>query len=141
MCFYIMKKYLALVSVLLLSACATQIMEQHVGSTLSEPVMKYGPPTYSYNVDATTRAFVWTNAKGVAVPGRVSSGGSDIFFGNGAASPMNGGSPYGETLVTPTREINAECSYTYFARKAVAQPQTPGDWVVTSFKSPTLLCE
>lgn len=109
-----------LTALLFLGACASQILGQHVGQTLSEPVRQYGPPAYSYSIDADTRAFVWTKNTGLRVPD---------------------GSIYRNEVVNPPQTIETACSYIFYARKTVPAPQSPSDWSITEFRDPSLGCQ
>jgi hypothetical protein len=141
-----MKIRILILGVLLVSGCASEILSAYVGKTLMEPVLDYGPPTYSFEIDKENRAFMWVEEDEVYIPGHVTTTGHASTAGNaygqyGMATYAGNTSIYTNTVVTPPQSYTTDCRYVLYAKQKVKNPEGPNDWVVTGFRKPSFACE
>jgi hypothetical protein len=128
----------AIVKALLVSAfvtgCASDIIKSYVGKPLSDAVIDYGPPAYSFDTGDGTRTFVWTVASSYVLPGQASSNASVTTFGNTAQL-------YGTTNYSPPISVSQQCNYAVYAKRTRNDVEGPAAWVITGFKPPRAECE
>lgn len=58
----------ALAVLLILSACASQIMKSYIGAPISSVMLDYGPPDNVYDLGPGARAYQWRKEKTQVVP-------------------------------------------------------------------------
>lgn len=129
-------------TMILLSGCASKIMQSYVGKDVREVVLDYGPPSNAMDMGKGIRAFQWTKSSSYTTPTYVSSSGtgtgygSSYTYGNYTNYNMN---TYvnTNTVIRGGQTINSTCVYTLFARWNKGR----NGWIVTSFKKPDFLCE
>jgi hypothetical protein len=109
---------------LILSACASQIMKSYIGAPISSVMLDYGPPDNVYDLGPGARAYQWRKQKTQVVPGQSS----------GEIRDTRRGKRY-EVTETPGYVEHTECFYTFYTRGSGS------DWYVTSFRQPLLECE
>lgn len=114
----------ALTILLILSACASQVMKTYIGAPISSVMLDYGPPDNVYDMRPGERAFQWRKQKTQVVSGQSS----------GEVRDTRHGRRY-EVTATPGYVTQTECFYTFFTRGSGS------DWYVTSFRQPSLECE
>jgi len=114
----------ALTVLLLLSACASQVMKSYIGAPISSVMLDYGPPDNVYDLRAGERAYQWRKQKTQVMPGQSS----------GEIRETRHGRRF-ETTETPGYVEHTECFYTFYTRSSGS------DWYVTSFRQPSLECE
>lgn len=105
-------------------------MAGYVGKPLVEPVLDYGPPTYSVEMEDNTHAFVWAMSDETTIPGHATTTGN-----------VYGSSVYTHTTLTPAQTITTDCNYVLYAKATTKKPEGPKDWLVTGFRKPTFDCE
>lgn len=117
---------LAIAAVMLLGACASQILESYVGKSVTEPILDYGPPSSVVELPDGRRAFQWARTNSGVIP--VTTPTTATVYGSGG---------YATAYATTTDYIpySNDCVYTLIAVRSGA------DWVVESFRKPTLSCE
>ncbi|WP_188131290.1 hypothetical protein [Mesorhizobium sp. NFR06] len=114
-----------LASVLLMvSACASDIMKNYVGQPVESVVLDYGPPTTIVELGRGERAYQWRKISTNVVSGTSS----------GEVHNTKHGTEY-EVTETPGSVERQECFYTFYARAS------GGRWFVTNFRKPKLECE
>lgn len=133
-------------TILAASGCASGIMQSYVGKPMTEPVLDYGPPSAAFDMDATTRAFIWRMTDSYTVPGyiRTSGNGSASAFATasgGFASAMGSGIWTSNAIVQPAQDVSWSCNYALFARRAGNGISGPGGWIVSGYRKPSLACE
>ncbi|WP_432444415.1 hypothetical protein [Rhizobium lusitanum] len=109
---------------LMLTACASQIMKSYIGEPISSVMLDYGPPDNVYDLRPGERAYQWRQKKTQVVAGQSS----------GEVRQTRRGRRY-EVTETPGYVEQTECFYTFYARSSGS------DWYVTSFRQPSLECE
>lgn len=109
---------------LMLTACASQIMKSYIGAPISSVMLDYGPPDNVYDLRPGERAYQWRQRKTQVVAGQSS----------GEVRQTRRGRRY-EVTETPGYVEQMECFYTFYARSSGS------DWYVTSFRQPSLECE
>ena len=114
----------ALTVLLILSACASQIMKSYIGAPISNVMLDYGPPDNVYDLGPGARAYQWRKQKTQIVAGQSS----------GEIRDTRRGKRY-EVTETPGYVEHTECFYTFYTRGSGS------DWYVTSFRQPLLECE
>ncbi|ASW05013.1 hypothetical protein CKA34_03300 [Rhizobium sp. 11515TR] len=114
----------ALTVLLILSACASQIMKSYIGAPISSVMLDYGPPDNVYDLGPGARAYQWRKQKTQIVAGQSS----------GEIRDTRRGKRY-ELTETPGYVEHTECFYTFYTRGSGS------DWYVTSFRQPLLNCE
>ena len=115
-----------LAMLVLLTACASEVMGTYIGKSISEPMMDYGRPTNVYDLEGNRRAFQWIMNQSGTYPITTPSYGT--IYGTGGWATVTTSSttyvPYSQT-----------CAYTLTATKS------GDDWIVDGFRKPTLGCE
>ncbi|MGY5780757.1 hypothetical protein [Rhizobium sp. LEGMi135b] len=114
----------ALAVLLILTACASQIMKSYIGAPISSVMLDYGPPDNVYDLRQGERAYQWRKQKTQVVSGQSS----------GEVRETHRGRRY-EVTETPGYVEQTECFYTFYTRSSGS------DWYVTSFRQPSLECE
>lgn len=107
-----------------LSACASQVMKSYVGVPVSSVMLDYGPPDNVYDLRAGERAYQWRKDKTRRVAGSSS----------GEVRRTRRGERY-ESIDTPGYVERIDCYYTFYTKNS------GGDWYVTSYRQPSLMCE
>lgn len=112
-------------SALLVSACASQIMEGYVGRDITDAILDYGPPAYAMDMPDGTKAFQWKMTSSGVTPAYTTL--NTNYYGNSAftTATTSGGIPYTST-----------CVYTLFGTK-----NANSSYTITGFKKPNLMCE
>lgn len=121
-----MPKALAVIVVLALAGCASQIMSGYVGKSVNEPIMDYGPPANVIQISASERAYQWAMRKSGVVP--LSTPSMATVYGTGGYATVMGQS----TTYIP---YSHDCLYTLTAK------QVGSDWIVDGYREPRLGCE
>jgi hypothetical protein len=114
----------ALGTAVMLTGCASQIMKNYIGAPISSVMLDYGPPYNIYKLSANEQAYQWSRTKTQAIAGEY----------NGEVQETRRGERYKGTE-TPGYVEHTECFYTFFTRRSGP------DWLVTSFRQPSLQCE
>lgn len=117
---------LVMCAAVVLSGCASQIMESYVGRSIEEPILDYGPPANVMDLEDGRRAYQWRVNQSGAMP-MTSPSYATVYSGGGF------GTAYGST--TTYIPYSQNCVYTLTAA------QQGGRWVVDGFRRPTLGCE
>lgn len=116
---------IALVALIALSGCASEILKSYVGKDVTEVAMDYGPPSGAMDLPDGRRAFMWNRTQTMSMPATTNynatqSGnwitGSSTTYGGGVSS--------------------WDCTYTLIGQK---NPQ--GSYTVVDFRKPSLSCE
>jgi hypothetical protein len=118
----------------LLVACASDIIKSYVGKPLSDAVIDYGPPAYSFDTGDGTRTFVWSISSSFVLPGHSSGNASVTTFGNTAQL-------YGAATYSPPISVSQQCNYAVYAKRTRNDIEGPAAWVITGFKPPRADCE
>jgi hypothetical protein len=121
-----MKTALIVAMAIVLSGCASQIMESYVGKSVQEPILDYGPPVNVMQLEDGRRAYQWRLTQSGAVP--VSSPSYATAYGSGGMVTA-----YGST--TTFVPYSQDCVYTLTAR------EQGGRWIVDGYRRPSLACE
>ncbi len=111
-------------AILMLAACASDIMKNYVGQPVESVILDYGPPTTVVDLAPGERAYQWRRISTNVVSGSSS----------GEIRETRHGTRY-ETTETPGYVERQECFYTFYAR------QSSGRWFITNFRKPKLECE
>lgn len=110
---------------LLLPACASQVMENLVGKDVTEVQLQYGPPVNVLDLPDGRKAFQWRFDSTFVMPTTTSYTGVQ----NGNLISGNAYTSGGGVFSTP-------CFYTLFAR-----PNKSQSYTVVGFQPPSLECE
>lgn len=116
-----MIRFFLFAAVILVTSCASQIMEGYVGRDIAEVAVERGPPSASFDMPDGRRAFQWTYNSSFVMPTTTTGTGyraGNMYFAN--------------TQTTGGQVISSSCVYTLFAE------QTGGRWVVVGFAPPRL---
>lgn len=116
---------LAIVAVMAVAGCATQVMQGYVGKDITDVVLERGPPTGTMDMPDGRRAFQWRMDSVYSMPGTTYYSGNT--YGNTTYGTFNtvGGGIYSQS-----------CVYTLFGQK---NPR--GSYTVVGFHPPPLECE
>lgn len=125
-----MSKALLVAVTLALVGCATQIMKSYVGKDVREVMLDYGPPLNAFDMGDGRRAFQWTMDGSYTTPITATSTGTVSNIGSTAWVNSN-------TTISGGQTINSTCIYTLFGRW---NDERRG-WLISDFKSPSLMCE
>lgn len=125
-----MKKVFAFGLILLVSGCASQIMQSYIGKDIREVMIDYGQPANAFDMGDGRRAFQWVKHSSYTTPVTSTTNGSVSVYGSNAWVNSN-------TVISGGQTINSSCAYTLFASWREA---TKG-WVVVDFKKPNIMCE
>jgi hypothetical protein len=135
-----MKKILIVLLPFVMASCASSIMKGYIGKNINEPILDYGPPSNVIELSKTQKAYQWINVSQNTTPVTVNSYGNSYGTAN-AYSYGNSASAYGNSTYTGTSTVtggntyNSKCVYTLIADKKEK------DWIVTSFRKPSFMCE
>lgn len=108
--------------VLVVSSCASQIMQGYVGKDIAEVAVERGPPSASFDMPDGRRAFQWSIDASYVMP--TSTTGTAYQAGNMV---------FASTQSTGGQIINSRCIYTLYAEE-----QANGRWIVVGFEPPKL---
>lgn len=125
---------LCVLSVLLLTACASQILQEYVGNPVQTVMLDYGPPVNAFDMPDKSRVFQWSMTQSYTTPIQVSTYGTGTAVGTGnfATGWMNNNS-----IITGGQTFTDTCIYSLFT-KWNKEEKT---WYVTGFKPPNIMCE
>ena len=115
----------AILSILFLASCATEILKSYVGKDVREVMLVQGPPANAFDMADGSRAFQWTTSNDIFIPGQT----------NVTTSVANGWVTT-NTSTTPGQLISYDCVYTVFANWDASKK----GWIVVGFQQPTLDC-
>ena len=115
-----MLKY-ATIAVIILSGCASAVMDGLVGKDISEVVVQYGPPINQIEMPDGRTAFQWKMNSSYAMPTTTNIYG----YGNYATATTYGGGI-----------VSQSCYYTLYAAK-----NANNSYTVTGFEPPKMSCE
>ncbi len=101
-------------------------MEGYVGKSVSEPMLDYGRPAEVYDLPNGQRAFQWEMQSSGVMP--VNSYGSANVYGSGGWATAT-------TTQTNYVPYSQSCRYTLIGER------DGNDWIIVSFRKPTLGCE
>ncbi len=110
----------------LLSACASQIMENYVGKSITEPMLDYGRPESVFDLPDGRRAFQWVMRSSGVLP--MSTPSESTIYGTGGWASVT-------TTSTTYLPYSQTCAYTLIAKPV------GNDWIVDGFRKPRLGCE
>lgn len=119
---------------LLLSGCATTIMDGFVGKPLQQVMVRYGPPANVFDMPDGRRAFQWNISSNYVVPGSSQSyTTANVYAPPGAFATVNA-TTYGTS--TPGYVGQMDCLYTMYGQyDAVTKA-----WVLVGYEKPRLMC-
>ena len=136
-------------AVFALGGCATQVLENYVGTSLAQPVMDHGPPSAAFDMGDGRRAFVWTKTKRYTAPGTVVSSGS-AFTASSGTLRSNGNhwtytgqattNIYAAAIITPPENYAWQCHYTVFAIPIRTDIEGPASWRIVGYQKPKYGC-
>jgi hypothetical protein len=118
-------RFAVLPILVLLSACASQVMENLVGKDVAEVQLQYGPPVNVIDMPDGRKAFQWRFDSTVVMPMTTSYTGV-----------TNGNITTGSAFTSGGGIFSTPCFYTLFA-----QPNKNKSYTVVGFQPPTLDCE
>lgn len=116
----------------LLTGCATEIMQGYVGRPVEAAMARYGRPDDTFDLPDGRRAFQWIEVETSTSPGYAVTRTRRERGDDGGHRP----SRTTRTEYTPPSETANRCVYTLYGRR---DPQTSG-WVVDGFAPPALGC-
>lgn len=125
-----MKRLATAAAALVLSGCATGIMEGYIGQPVQAGIARYGPPEYVFDMPDGRRAFQWRMESSTVMPTQT-YGQVNIYAPPGSYAQAN----YHQTT-TGGQTVTQVCRYTMYARHDAAS----GAWVFESFEKPSLMC-
>lgn len=125
---------LALSLTVLLTGCASQIMQSYVGQPVMAIIEDYGPPSAAYDTGKGTKTLIWSKRQTMVTGGSSYTTGNVYGYGNSA-------SYFGTTHVTPPTVSNWDCNYVIYAKHTNKKLKNPSGWTVTGFKQPNIMCE
>lgn len=117
---------IALTAALLVSGCASQIMEGYVGKSVQEPILDYGPPANVIRMNDGRRAYQWSMTNSGVLPMTTPS--SATIYGSGGYANIVGQT----TTYVP---YSNDCLYTLTAQ------ERDNDWIIDGYRKPRLACE
>jgi len=115
------KTFFALLAMLGLIGCASEILKSYVGKDLSVVMLDYGPPQNKFKMPDGTIAFQWIRSTGVAMPTTSNVTG----YGNTATVTTYGGG-----------YSSWECAYTLFGK-----PNNQNSYTIVGYQQPKIDCE
>lgn len=110
----------------LLSGCASQVMESYVGKSIKEPILDYGPPINVVDLGANRQAFQWRIDSSGVIPMTTPS--TATIAGTGGFATM-------QTTSTTYLPYSNSCVYTLTATK------NGSDYIVDGYRKPRFECE
>lgn len=129
-------KIIVIAALLVITGCASSIMQGYVGKSISEPMMDYGVPVNSFDLPNGQRAFQWSSKETVVIHGASLSNSSfsaNTNYAGNMATPD--GYVSGSNFTSPSVIDENQCFYTLVADKA------GNDWIVSGFRKPRFACE
>jgi hypothetical protein len=117
-------------SALLITGCASKIMQAYVGQPISAVVEDYGMPSGAFDIEPGKRAFVWSISTNIFIPGATTTYGTAI-----------GNQLFLNSYSSPGVMTSDSCNYVLYAEKHRSDIEGPAAWRVTSFKKPGFWCE
>jgi len=115
---------------LLVSGCASQIMNSYVGKDVRDAMLDYGPPANAFDMSDGRRAFQWAMQQSYTAP--VSATTTSYVNSSGPTAWVSS-----NTTIHGGQTINSHCIYTIFGRWDEANK----GWTITGYKKPKILCE
>lgn len=125
-----MLRAVAIVALLLLTGCASQIMRSYIGKDIREVVLEYGPPANAMDMGDGRRAFQWIMNSTYTTPVIANTTGSATTTGYTTWVNSN-------TTVSGGQSVSSSCVYTLFA----TWDEASKSWRVVDFKKPKFMCE
>lgn len=113
---------------LMVSGCASSIMNGFVGQPIQQAMVKYGSPSNAFDMGDGRRAFQWTMRRNYTAPTLVSNRGSAYPIGNNVWWTQN-------TTITGGQTSTSECNYTMYGR------WNGSAWMIEGFEKPRFMCE
>ena len=135
-----------IVTIFILSGCASKIMQSYVGKDVRMAMVDYGPPQNAFDIGNGTRAFQWVMRSSYKTPTYISSNSYGSGYGNVYGTRYGSGfnATYNanawvntNTVITGGQTIHSKCVYTVFAKWSNERK----GWIITGFKKPNLMCE
>jgi hypothetical protein len=117
-----------------LAAYASDRKNSDVGKPLSDAVVAYGPPVYSFDSGDGTRTFVWSVSSDLVLPGQPSSSVGVTASGNTAQL-------YGTANFNPPINLSQQCNYALDAKRTRIDIEGAAAWVITGFSPSRADCE
>lgn len=115
---------------LIVSGCASSIMQGYVGQTLQEAMLDYGPPANAFDMPDGSRAFQWSMSSTFVTPTTVRQTGS-VTPGFGSVDWSS------RTTIQGGQPITGTCLYTMLARWDEGRIA----WVFFDYRRPNMMCE
>lgn len=124
-----------LAAALVLSGCATQIMNGFIGQTVQDVALRYGPPFNVMDMGDGRRAFQWKISQSIIIPTTSTTyGTANVYAPPGSAfATVN---TQATTTTTPGGVSSFDCLYTMFGQWS----EQRAAWVMTSYQRPNLMC-
>lgn len=116
-----MKKVAAILFALVLSGCASEIMQGYVGRDITDVIVQYGPPSNVFEMPDGRVAFQWSTSTPIIMP---------------TTTTYNVHDGYGYSTTTGGYVGDQTCVYTFFA-----QPNSQNSHTVVDFQQPDIMCE
>ena len=118
-------KKIALLAMILLSACASEVMKTYVGKDITEVFMDYGPPAGAVDLPDGRRAFMWKDTQFMTMPATTTyTGARNSNWISGTATTYGG------------HVSSWQCVYTF-----LGQRNGKGSFTVVGIRQPSLECE
>ena len=121
-------------SAIILTACASMVLDSYVGKSLLEPVLDYGAPSNVIEMSGNRRAFIWNRTISGVIGGTSSTDASVNFYGDFVDISST-------TRTTPAQAYSYECSYVLIAERVRDDIEGPESWNVLEYRQPRLECE
>lgn len=125
-----MRRLILVVSLLAMSACASQTMRRYMGQPVQAAIARNGPPTNAFDMPDGRRAFQWSRSGQFTTPVQASNSGNIYAAGNAAWWTQN-------TTITGGQPINVSCHYTVYARWNASA----NAWIMETFEPIPYQCE
>ncbi len=125
-----MKIFTTFIGILVLSGCASQIMNSYVGNDVREVMVDYGTPDNAFDMGNGRRAFQWIMNDNYTTPTTVTTTANINTYDSNSWVNSN-------TIITGGQTMNSKCIYTMFGR----WNEDRQGWYITDFKKPSLMCE
>jgi len=125
-----MKTLILIFTFVLITGCASQIMQSYVGKDVREAMLDYGPPANAFDMGDGRRAFQWAINSSYTTPSYATTTGN--IYGSGPTAWVTT-----NTVITGGQTINSRCIYTVFGRWNTQR----NGWVIESFRPPNFMCE
>lgn len=123
---------LLIISALVLTGCASSIMQGYVGKSLQEAMIDYGPPANAFDMPDGSRAFQWVMRSTYVMPTTVTNSGTvTVPYGSDAARWSQ------RSQITGGQAMDSACAYTMLARWNEQQ----NAWIFTEYRRPRVMCE